>query len=550
MERFTNGTKETRDRKLHMMLQLGPSQNKTFASSAVLKVLGFLFSLTRKGRESPLVLEAQRDRFPLPAIRVKNYSETYHFGGALQTDPTLPKNYVAVSSVYQSNNMPNFIARLLFARLERGALENNIVDFTFVLEGEQEDELPERALCTVRMVHVALHDVAHPVSTSALKPVVEPEKMIRRERFSIVKSLRDVVSIMGSPMRGGNAMRRMASSNGLLEDVKLDEFVDALNYVDSDDPLEVAANELTDLLSDTQVPVRMMPVDGERNSNFLVVRPRDEMTPADVLDRVTRDDMKRFFVAADCDLKNAAVRIVETTAWRGMTFPVDKRKCRIELENGQFFQQGRDLQGRPVFYFRNMCLGPWRNDVESVISAVLYRFDKALRIFSEADPALKFTLIILMGKPYGSKKEVQEVRSAGDKKEKAAGDKKEDEADDETANSNVEILIANPRIGPSESLQCHTNTILLQRLMDILSAHYPERLGKALVVPGKGNNSYYGVLVGGRIKLNSFLSSSKTRNKVHFLKKKFELKEHVAEAELINIVGGTAAIDPAAFAYV
>ena len=56
-----------------------------------------------------------------------------------------------------------------------------------------------------------------------------------------------------------------------------------------------------------------------------------------------------------------------------MVFPVDTRTCRIELQSGQFIQQGEDLERNAVFYFRHMCVGPWRKHGDAVIQAVLHR---------------------------------------------------------------------------------------------------------------------------------------------------------------------------------
>ncbi len=95
----------------------------------------------------------------------------------------------------------------------------------------------------------------------------------------------------------------------------------------------------------------------------------EERIQLPVLEIVRRDDIKRFVRASNFDVKKTSVRIVQTAAWRGRTFPVDVRKCRIELQNGQFFQQGFDRQHNPVYYFRNVCLGPWRKDIDAVVHA-------------------------------------------------------------------------------------------------------------------------------------------------------------------------------------
>ena len=57
--------------------------------------------------------------------------------------------------------------------------------------------------------------------------------------------------------------------------------------------------------------------------------------------RLTRADVRRYLVACEQDVAACVVRLVESAAWRGVMFPVDERSCRIELQSGQFFQQGR-----------------------------------------------------------------------------------------------------------------------------------------------------------------------------------------------------------------
>ena len=80
-------------------------------------------------------------------------------------------------------------------------------------------------------------------------------------------------------------------------------------------------------------------------------------------EKLDRSDLRRFYVACDCDLQKAAIRIVKSTAWRE----------RIELQSGQFFQQGEDLERNAVFYFRHMYVGPsWRKRGDAVIQAVLH----------------------------------------------------------------------------------------------------------------------------------------------------------------------------------
>ena len=562
MDRFVNGDKETRDRKLHIMIQLGPYVGLSLAGWTILRVLSFLLSLTKKGRESQAGYETTRDRSPFPALRLMNYAETRHFGGRLQTDPSMPKNYVAVNSSYDSMHMPNFLARLLFWRLENGSLRHSIMDFTFILEGEQEDELPERALSTIRMTHVESDDVALPISISAawksrcqddVEPTPEADHGLSGRLSTLVsQKFQDMVSIMGSPLRYNSASRLPPEATlGVLseeEDLEEEDYNDGLNFVESDDPMEIAANIIADLLANAFVPVRkdqlgrsqvssaidqsMDDADASKSSSILHFQSHKDTSLVSVLSRITREDMKRFWVASNFDPKVSSIRLVETSAWRGITFPIDKRRCRVELQSGQFFQQGRDLMGNPVFYFRNMCLGPWRGDVDAAISAVLYRLEKSLSILTRTEPGIKLLLIVLMGRPY----------------EKQKGKHSVDNLDDSAASHDEELStaatwISNPRIDHSETWQVHTNREMIGGLIATLTRNYPERLSRALVFNGKGANSYYnGSSISGRMALGAVMDSKQTKAKVKFLKNSSDLLQYVSESELVTIVGGKAPI--------
>jgi hypothetical protein len=559
MGRFIDGTEETRDRKLHLMLQLGPYQHGlSFFGWLILRILSILLGLTRKGRECSVgLLESSKERSPFPAIRLMNYSQLRHFGGALQTDPSLPKNYVSMNVTFHNKHMPNILSRILFHRLDKGAVEKNIMDFTFVLEGEQEDELPERALCTQRIVHVETQKVALPVSFSSarLDETKDETAQASRDRDSInsaAQILQDFVSAIGSPFRGQHHRHRIASEDSSSEESYSGGLNHTLNYVESDDPFEMAANEITDLLAGAIVPVRkdqlQLAKDSKKLSSQMNTLQHEASVPVPVLKLLTRSDMKRFFKAANGDLKTAAVRLVKTTAWRGQTFPIDKRKCRIELQNGQFFQHGHDRQGNPIFYFRNSCLGPWRENEDAIIYAVLHRLDECLQEFSKYDPDVKCTLIILMGRPYGERKKKQgkiiEIVQESDRDEVDEEDH-DDEALGDVSQDQLNF-VSNPRIARGETWWPHTNKPMIHRLLKLLEQHYPERLARAFLVKGHGSNSYYATKIRGRV-IATALLYPETRAKVKFIMKLAELKTHIEASELLTIVGGTATIHPSVF---
>ena len=130
---------------------------------------------------------------------------------------------------------------------------------------------------------------------------------------------------------------------------------------------------------------------------------------------ITRGEVRRHYVASGCNMKKAAIRIVETAAWRGQTFPIDQRICRIELQSGQFFQQGSDFAGRPVFYFRNMGLGPWRKDCNASVAAVLHRLEgktKRSPSVSQEVTRVYFSILFAWKERYGNSRNMTMMSNA------------------------------------------------------------------------------------------------------------------------------------------
>ena len=101
----------------------------------------------------------------------------------------------------------------------------------------------------------------------------------------------------------------------------------------------------------------------------------------------------------------------------------------------------------------------------------------------------------------------------------------------------------NPRVFRDEVWNPHTSQPLIERLIGILLAHYPERLSKALVILGHKNKKYIRSVVGGVLALASVIPSSKTRDKVRFLAHYSELQAFVDRSELIALAGGNQSED-------
>lgn len=403
MSRFRHGSKEIRDKKLSMMLQLGSEENKTYFEAATITALTYLMRSVAGDLDTstPISDVGPSDRTSFPLIPLHRLGETRHFGGSLQVDRNLPQNYCAASVCLDSSKSKgNILARFLLSLIERGFLAKNTVDLTYVLAASEQDELPERTMATVRFARVAAKDIALP---SVFVYGSKRSDFRHRSTWeaSTFKSVLGNISMGGERLRAtmhnfasdeddqlprntsrsvSDSQRKRQRAERLLESCKT-SVVKTLN------PIEQAVNELIDILRDVKVPVRrdqlplyefasavpmsLLEAYNAKDGSF---QGKDLMNMSLLL-LITRGEIRRHYIASGCVLKKAAMRVVETAAWRGQTFPIDQRICRIELQSGQFFQQGTDLAGRPVFYFRNMGLGPWRKDPNASIAAVLHRLE-------------------------------------------------------------------------------------------------------------------------------------------------------------------------------
>lgn len=580
MDRFANGTVEVRQRKLEVFMQLGPGANLSPLAWAALKTVSYIlsWSQSRKG-EAQIPVESGAGRTPFPGMNLRNYTKTTHFGGSLQTDPSLPKNYVSVTTHVDASKM-SMATRVLYQRLEEGGLPASVVDFTFVLEGEEADELPERALGSIRIVHLDPAKVALPISFSAWQhsmdevPTVSEEPSSRRGLMSSLSSYSprfaselnavwNSVWSISDPLLNGTKSPDDHQNDSHQKQPSSAEVSNRHRA----DPFQAGVDALSDILSDVTVPIRRENLssddtltkekDGAVQAESALLPPsmRQQNTiNVPVLSRTSTRDMRRYFLASNCDLKEAAVRIVKSVAWRGITFPIDRHKCRIELQSGQFFQQGNDLGGDPVFYFQNMCMGPWRQDLDASVASLLHRLESSLVRLSQDKPDVKCTVIVLMGRPLrrvkkkkGKQENNENASTADESKDATEGEGGKDSvADDQIVAAEETVwnpfrLGVNPRAPPGEDYHVHSNIDMIYRLSDVLSSHYPERLKKLLLVTG--GSSYLSAKFG----IRKYIASARTRAKVVQLNGVSELTRFVDESELATIVGGKVEVHSDAF---
>lgn len=563
-----NGTVEVRKRKLEVFMQLGPGARLSPLAWAALKTVSLLLSWSRRG-EAQIPFESEAERTPFPGMTLSNYMETSHFGGSLQTNDALPKNYAAVTTHVDPSKM-NAAMRVLYQRLEEGGLPASVVDFTFVLEGQQVDELPERALGTIRVVHLDALKVALPPHYSASHGQMEDDDSVpeQSEHTSPMAAFATPIiremSVVWNTFMGSS---RTLGDGGEEVDPAAETPQHGSNGQPSArDPFQSGVDALRDILRGVTVPIRRINVSSDdsaivENGGSGHER-EDELINVPVLSRASTDDLRRYFRATGCDLKESAVRIVESAAWRGSTFPIDTKKCRVELQSGQFFQQGYDVDGDPVFYFQNMLMGPWRGNVNASVSALLHRLETSLIQLSKENPDVKCTVIALVGKPFKriSKKKKEQASEEEAKQDESASSAERKEADDADGEQSTAASVAahtvdqnswnpfrvgvNPRVYPAEDFQVHSDNLMFERLAEVLSAHYPERLKRLILVPGQSRSVSY---MNTAFTMRKFITSSNTRAKVVHLNRASELAKFVEDNELLTICGGWVEVEPDAF---
>mmetsp|Transcript_16775 Transcript_16775/g.38749 ORF Transcript_16775/g.38749 Transcript_16775/m.38749 type:complete len:1535 (+) Transcript_16775:357-4961(+) len=595
IERFSHDTEENRKRKLYLMVQLGNWVGLSFFQWLFLKLLSWYLLWTEICRDSPMNLESTRDRYGFPGFRVGDLFKTYHFGGSLQTDSNQPKNYIGLTKYISASYYEKVLGKIVFDKLQRQFSEST-VDLTFVIEGERNDELPERALSSLRIVHVNPNKVAKDpcpylsaVKLEKSKSTDKAQHLSFSQPFSplalhdaVQFSLDSVRSIVnssiplismdkneGPPMKVSH-LEVIVESN---EDGPLNTIqTNPQREFESVNPLDRGIDLVSDILKSVVVPYRQQPNPKFREDGIEKTG-QSVMSQIAVLKMFDRDDIRRYVVGFDYNIGIASKRLVETAAWRGALFPIDKRRCRIELQNGQFFHHGFDKNNNPVFYFRNLCRGPWRGDSEAAILAILYRLDKHLKEFSSANPYTKATVVVLMGHAKRGARKKKNWRSQNESRSIDGNDKSENEDDFEVdddssagvdasqrlpelpSEEEIKINTGNPRISTDEKWTCHTNKAMLRRLFKILMAHYPGRLSRILVVKGRGRNHYYRDHIQGKMVLRKLLSNidkyscREIMTKVQFVNKTSMLIQYISLKNLPCFVGGIAPIRPSAYEF-
>jgi Divergent CRAL/TRIO domain len=341
------------------------------------------------------------------------------------------------------------------------------------------------------------------------------------------------------------------------------------------DVFDRAVNEIIQILDHIEVPVRKVQLrllstkhalSGTLHATLALSLDNDgdstdDLVIVPILSRISRSDILRFFLASGCSHKKTVIRLVESVTWMGLTFPIDIRLCRIELQNGQFFQQGFDKLGNPVLYFRNMLRGYWRKDVNSCMASILHRFEDSIQTLQNANHDVRFTLVVMMGKPHKPKAKTRADKRHGDAEaEKDMAEEARDggsppealsvDANDAAGDDGDQPSVHhNPRVDYQEHYHVHSDKEMIRGLIKLLLDHYPERLFKAYVVVGHGNTAYTRTAVGGSMMIANYIQPARTREKIKFLIRYSDLQKYIDIDQLPTIAGGTAPVTLAAFEY-
>jgi hypothetical protein len=553
---FNCASPSDRDRKLEVLLHLGTTRNRlSWKSWLFVKLLS---GLSLGWSKAPLQSDSSGDRTSLPAFRLSSCGDVKHFGGCLRLpDDELPSNYVAHVASISSKRLVSFPMRICLYFLENPDLTSDVVDVSYIISGESEDELPERTLGTYRMVQFKLNEIG--LSPRFLAPTENDdasnfENSIDATQQGSQTGLNRFIKVFVFNPLLATLDPLMQLFRGIAKECPapaphyftMSQETSATRAKDFDkiDPIDQGVDEVLHLLENIDVIVRSEHLIGKQIPESETNTSPEGLVTFPAAKLISHHDVRRFFVASGCNHSKAAIRIVDTIAWRGRTLPIDARMCRIELHTGQFFQQGSDNVGNPVFYFRCMCLGTWRKDENAAIAAVLFRFEQKIAELERFDPYFRCTVVVCLGKPH-----LNEKRNAS-----RAGESNSDNSV-ETGVSVVEYAsestavtgLSNPRVEPDEIWSPHASKRMASTLIKLLTKHYPERLYRAFVVVGHGDGVFNLNGVRGLMQLSKYVRSSRTKDKVRFLNHYSELKEYIPPDELITYCCGNALINEAAF---
>lgn len=341
------------------------------------------------------------------------------------------------------------------------------------MAGCRESWLPERALGTARLVRVDADVIAQDANNS--NTIALPQSSVA-EGNQIGNSVSVLASFLGS-MFGSKVERKEKGPNQAERDIALplepdDEFPSSDSSFES--ALEKASKEVIQLLRVARVPAQHPEFFDEAGASSS----ESDLRMLPVLSIMKLSTIQRFLLESKLDTKQTAVKVIKTAAWRGRTFPLNLSKCRIEIQSRQLVEYGVDLDKNRVLYFRTVCRGPWRNNLEASFHAFLHSLEDVLSKSSSKGEMQGFCLVVLLGTFERDRKRTR----------KDTGSTSDDDIDMKSPQTLQAqgVLFGNQRVSHKEAWNLHANAELLDCMLHACITHYPGVLAKLLFVTGDG----------------------------------------------------------------
>ena len=362
LEKFRHGSTPLKNRKLELFINLGPGPGLSFLAWAALKTMNAVLSWSRRG-EPDIPFAAKGERTGFPGMTMSNYTAVKHFQG---------NNWLSHTCYLNPKLMKNWAAKILFERLEDGAIKNCILDFSYVLEGNEFDakEFPERVVCSMRSVHIDFDVSSVPL---VCYDNIEEKNEPARDTLQDIKDNED-------------------------ED---DEKKYSTRVIKSDQnhtrKLQTKINQ-----TDPQYAPLLQTLNALHRRMSRQVLQNGDCKEIPLLDLYEVEDLRRYLIACDCNVGRAVDRLTASAEWKlGRSNLIKKEKKRNGGHSSshhvpQVFHQGYDLCHNPILYFLNKMPGSWDKHIPSIVEEVITRVDETLQKHSSET---KLTVIVVLGMP-------------------------------------------------------------------------------------------------------------------------------------------------------
>ena len=364
LEKFRHGSTPLKNRKLELFVNLGPGPGLSFLAWAALKTMNAVLSWSRRGEpDIPFAAKGQRTGFP--GMTMSNYTAVKHFQG---------NNWLSHTCYLNPKLMKNWAAKILFERLEDGAIKNCILDFSYVLEGNEFDakEFPERVVCSMRSVHINF-DVSS-------VPLVCYENI---EEKNEDKPATDTLQAIKDNEDKDNEKKYSTR-------------------VTKDDQNHTHKLQTHINLTDPQYTPLLQTLNALHGRMSRQVSHTGDCKEIPLLDLYEVEDLRRYLIACDCNVGRAVDRLIVSAEWKLSRSDLIQQK---KKRNGghssshhvpQVFHQGYDLCHNPILYFLNKMPGSWDKHIPSIVEEVITCVDETLHKHSSET---KLTVIVVLGMP-------------------------------------------------------------------------------------------------------------------------------------------------------